>query len=232
MQDIGFDIISDLNLDPNESFNWENKRTSLYCIVAGNISSNTRTITQVLAHLSTFYQGVFYVAGELEFQTSSSIPDRIKELSDICDSIPGVCLMHQKVAVINGIAVLGANGWSEAGKLTPTGMLVKNASRNDDIAYLTKSIAKLQRHLDIKNIVVVTNAVPRDDLYFGETPTYDVGQTPLHESLDVDTEHKVTHWVFGTYNKPSDTFIDTINYVNNPYERRTTYWPKRITISV
>jgi hypothetical protein len=33
---IGFDLISDLNLSPNDSFNWENKATSLYCIIAGN----------------------------------------------------------------------------------------------------------------------------------------------------------------------------------------------------
>ena len=46
MQDIGFDIISDLNLQPDDSFNWENKATSLYCIVAGNNSSDLRTVIQ------------------------------------------------------------------------------------------------------------------------------------------------------------------------------------------
>ena len=38
MIDIGFDVISDLNLKRNDSFNWENKATSLYCILSGNIS--------------------------------------------------------------------------------------------------------------------------------------------------------------------------------------------------
>ena len=35
MIDIGFDIIGDLNLEPNDSFNWEDKPTSLYCILTG-----------------------------------------------------------------------------------------------------------------------------------------------------------------------------------------------------
>ena len=60
MQDIGFDVIGDLNLSINDSFNWENKATSLYCIVAGNISTNLRVVRQTLLHLGQFYQGVFY----------------------------------------------------------------------------------------------------------------------------------------------------------------------------
>lgn len=60
---IGFDVISDLNLGPDEQFSWEGKATSLYCIIAGNISNDLRTIHQILLHLSHFYQGVFYTAG-------------------------------------------------------------------------------------------------------------------------------------------------------------------------
>ena len=70
MQDIGFDIIGELFINPNDSFNWENKATSLYCIVTGNISSDMRVLVQVLAHLSKFYQGIFYVPGKLEYETS------------------------------------------------------------------------------------------------------------------------------------------------------------------
>ncbi len=51
MLDIGFDIIGDLNLEPNDSFNWENKPTSLYCVLSGNVSSDvTRQYNLVVGH--------------------------------------------------------------------------------------------------------------------------------------------------------------------------------------
>ena len=37
---LGFDIISDLNLSIDDTFTWEDKPTSLYCIVAGNVSND------------------------------------------------------------------------------------------------------------------------------------------------------------------------------------------------
>ena len=51
---IGFDVISDLNLDAEDSFDWEGKATSLYLIIAGNISSDLRVIHQTLVHLSRY----------------------------------------------------------------------------------------------------------------------------------------------------------------------------------
>ena len=89
-QDIGFDVISDLNLNPNDSFNWENKASSLYCILAGNVSSNLRTVTQVLLHLAKYYQGIFYVPGELEYKNSDDISERTNELIALCDRYESV----------------------------------------------------------------------------------------------------------------------------------------------
>ena len=77
---IGFDLISDLNLSPNDSFNWENKATSLYCVIAGNISNDIRTIALTLSHLTKFYQGVFYTPGSLEFKGIEVYDKRIKEI--------------------------------------------------------------------------------------------------------------------------------------------------------
>ena len=94
------------------------------------------------------------------------------------------------------------------------------------------SLNKLQRHLDIKKIIMVSNAVPHSDLYFKEEPCFIEDQTPLCESLDVATEHKVTHWVFGTYDKPVDTYIDNINYVNNSKTNQSPYWAKRLTLLI
>lgn len=232
MQEIGFDVISDLNLGPNDSFNWENKATSLYCILAGNISSNYRTIRQTLIHLSKLYQGVFYIPGSLEYQEGNSIPERMVELVKMTAIIPNVWMLHQYVAVIDGIAIVGANGWSNAGDNHSVEDLMETLAREEDLLYLRTSLNKLQRHLDIKKIIMVTNAVPHSDLYFKENPGFVENQTPLCDTLECDTENKVTHWVFGTYDKPVDTYIDNINYVNNPKANQSPYWAKRLTLLI
>lgn len=232
MQEIGFDILGDLNLQPDDSFNWENKQSSLYCIITGNISSNTRTIRQTLLHLARIYQGVFYVPGILEYEAENSIPERIQDLLEITESIPNVCMLHQQVAVIDGIAITGVNGWSNAGDNQIHENILEEVARYEDMFYLRNSITKLQRHLDVKKIIVVSNAVPHADLYFKENPGYIEDQTPLCDVLDADTEKKVSHWVFGTYDKPVDSFIENVNYMNNPRPAKAPYWPKRITILI
>jgi len=232
MQDIGFDIVSDLNLSPDDSFNWEGKATSLYCLVAGNVSSDSRTIVQTLAHLSRFYQGVFYVPGTLEYQNSNDINNRTDELAEILKPVRNVVILHHNVVIIDGVAVIGANGWNDAGNTNTLRDISHTAARFEDMAYLNKSIEKLQKHLDVKRIIVVSNAVPSSDLYFRETPEIVDSQIPLCASLISDTEHKVRHWVFGSYDKTADTYVDDINYINNPYLHVNPYWAKRITISV
>lgn len=231
-QDIGFDIISDLNLNPNDSFNWVNKASSLYCILAGNISSNIRTVAQVLLHLAKHYQGVFYIPGELEYETATSIPDRTLELKVVCENIPNICMLHQHVAIIDGIAIIGVNGWSNQHPNNEVDEIIKIAARLEDLAYLKATIEKLQRHLDIKKIIVVTSEVPRTDLFFGEEPSNTYDQIPLDIVLLSDTEHKVKHWVFGTYGKNVDTTLNNINYLNNPYVAKSPYWAKRLTVNI
>jgi len=230
---IGFDIISDLYLTPEESFNWENKATSLYCIVAGNITSDARTLYQTLGHLTRFYQGVFYVPGPLEYKDCININVRTLELANLCKHIPKVAMLYQHVVIIDGVAVLGCNGWS----VDPDSLLsipeqqIDNA-RYEDILYMKKSIAKLQTHLDVKKIVIVTSSVPKKELYFGEVPSFYDDRIQLDFGLDADTESKVSKWVFGTYEKIVDTTIDSINYVNNPYYKVKPYWAKRIDVNL
>lgn len=231
-QDIGFDIISDLNLKPNDSFNWENKPASLYCIVAGNISYDLRTIYVVLLHLSKMYQGIFYVPGILEYETADNILSRTAEIVAICENIQGVCLLHQQVIVVDGAAIVGVNGWSNVGNIGEISDMAKTIARYEDLRYLNTTIEKLQRHLDVKKIIIVTNAVPHDNLYYGEEPDIVYDQIPLNEMLKCDTEHKVKHWVFGTYSKLVETEINGISYVNNPYIPKSPYWAKRLTVSV
>jgi hypothetical protein len=106
------------------------------------------------------------------------------------------------------------------------------AALYEDFTYFICALGKLQKHLDVKKIVVITSAVPKEDLYFGEVPTNVVDQIPLYNILEADTEKKVSHWVFGTYNKPVDITIENINYINNAKNQYGPYHAKRLAISI
>lgn len=230
MQEIAFDIISDLNLSPNDSFNWDNKATSLYCIVAGNISSNLRTVIQVLLHLSSKYQGVFFVPGKLEYENCDSLSTRSKELLTISEGIPNVVTLYNSVIVVDGVALLGSNGWGNIENKLDNRNAAMTAAKYEDFTYLISSLGKLQKHLDVKKVVVITSAVPREDLYFGEMPDNVVDQIPLFNIIEADTERKITHWIFGTYDKPVDITIDNIKYVSNAKNQYGPYYAKRLSI--
>jgi hypothetical protein len=232
MNTIGFDLISDLNLSPEDNFNWEGKATSLYCIIAGNISEDLYTIKQTLSHLSKFYQGIFYTLGSLEYHNTSDVVKRTNEIRKACHSIRNLAIMHHHVVVVDGIAVLGANGWYGNTAHDEETASIIEVHRNEDILYLKNTIERLQKHLDVKHIVIVSNSVPGIDLYFGEHPeTVDI-QLNLNIALIADTENKVSHWLYGTYGKVVDTNINDINYINNSSFKRNPYWAKRIAIQI
>lgn len=227
---IGFDIISDLNLSPNSPFNWEGKATSLYCIVAGNVSPDVKTVSDVLTNIGNFYQGVFYIPGSLEYQDVSDIDTRTKELVKACKKIKNVATLYQHVVIIDGVAIVACNGWF--GNTVPTEDTEEELKilQIDDLKYLKYTVEKIQRHLDVTKIVIVTNSIPNTKLYFGEDPYYLRTQIPPDIILRADTMKKVSHWVFGTHEKIVDTIYDDINYVNNPCFNRMPYWPKRIEV--
>lgn len=230
---IGFDIIGDLNLSPDSAFDWEGKATSLYCIISGNISPDTRTLVNVLTNLSHCYQGVFFIPGSLEYDGASNIEARTKELIRICGKIKNVAVLYQHVVIIDGIAVLGCNGWT--GNVLESDEYTNEMVRHrqiEDLSYLKQSIEKLQRHLDVTKIILVTNSVPNPSLYFGEKPDHVDEKIPLNLVLMADTMNKVSHWVFGTHKKIVDTEIDNINYVNNPCFGVNPYWAKRIDVAI
>jgi hypothetical protein len=229
---INFDIISDLNLYPGEEFNWKNNVTSLYCIIAGNISDDIKTVAKVLFHLSTIYQGVFFVPGYLEYDNTFNFAERTRELAIIADNIKNVVFLYNNIVTIDGIGILGSNGWGNILNNTEPKTLLMNVSKYQDYVYLEASLKKLQRYPDIKKIVIVTSAVPREDLYFGEKPDNIIDNMPLVNILVEDTEKKVVTWVFGTYKKPVDVFLDRVNYISNPKTQDLPYHSKRIKISI
>lgn len=232
MNSIGFDLISDLNLNHQDNFNWDSKATSLYCIIAGNLSDDLEVIRQSLTHLSNCYQGVFYTLGSMEYNRTNNIDTRTDEIHQICNKIKNVAVMHHHVVVIDGIAVVGANGWyGNVVSTDPQIDALVEQHRNDDIVYLKNTIEKLQKHLDVKKIVVVSNSVPSPNLYFGQQPETINNQLNLSVALLADSESKVSHWAFGTYDKQVDVAISGINYVNNGAFRKSPYWPKRLTVT-
>lgn len=228
---IGFDLISDLNLNPGDDFDWQDKATSLYCLVAGNLSHDLKTVVKTLSHLSNFYQGVFYIPGSLEYNDAENIDLRTTELIRICQKLKNIAILYQHVVIVDGVAVLGVNGWY--GNVETPDILTElklQEKRHEDIHYLKNSIEKLQKHLDVKKIIIVTNSVPGEAMYFGEIPNYVKQQLPLDLTLFTDTEHKISHWAFGTHTKIVDTNINGINYVNNPKLNRNPYWAKRLEV--
>ena len=226
----GFDVVSDLNLTKDSVFDWEGKPTSLYCIVAGNISKDLSVVQRTLHHLCRVYQGVFYIDGALEYDSITEHDARIKELTKVTAGVRNLVYLHNNVVVIDGIALVGLNGWY--GNYEPQSAEENfhiKCFRYEDITYLEKTIERLQLHVDVKKIVIISNSVPSPDVLFGETILPADELAPVYV-LPIDTEHKITHWVFGSHKKIVDTPIGNINYLNNPCYDKKPYYPKRITV--
>lgn len=226
--DVGFDVISDLNLAPGDAFNWEGKSTSLYCIVAGNISNDLQVIITTLFHLSRCYHGVFYIAGALEYEGVEDIAARTRDLERLGVIIKNLAFLHNHVVIIDGVAIMGANCWSGLDSALDESII--DTFRYEDLSYLGKSVEKLQLHLDVKKIVVVTGSTPSRELLFGEEASGEWNLAP-NMCLVNDTEQKVSHWVYGNYKKEVDITLHDINYVCNPSANKSPYWPHRISVA-
>jgi hypothetical protein len=230
---INFDVISDLNLSPDSNFNWETKPTSLYCIIAGNISSDLKVIASTIGHLSKIYQGVFYTPGSLEYENSTNFEKTTNDIIRAIRKYKNVAILHNHVVIIDGIALLGCNGWQTKKEIQDVEKLELMTSQlYDDIVYVKNSIEKLQKHLDIKKIVIISSAVPLNHLYYGEIPKHISGLPQLALALSTDSQCKVSNWVFGTQDKIVDTTIGNINYLNNGSFNKEPYWPKRIEVDI
>lgn len=229
---IGFDIISDLNLTEDDSFNWEGKSTSLYCIISGNISSDKVIVQDTLGHLSKLYHGVFYIDGSGEYESLVDHHKRVNEITKLCKNYKNVVYLHNNVVVVDSIALVGCNGWY--GNYNPVDSIEQiryEMLYHEDLSYICSTVEKLQLHVDVKKIVMISHSVPDKELYYGEVPelTDDIGLTL---ALTNDTESKITHWVFGSYKKSVDAIKSGIHYINNSSHRKSPYWAKRFEIEL
>lgn len=181
-------------------------------------------------HLKKYYQGVFFIDGSLENPDVNLADTRIKELSKICNNIPNVVYLHTNVVIVDGVALVGINGWEESSYVnTSMDVFQMKANRYDDIMYLEKTLDRLQLHVEVNKIIILSNSVPTKELYFGEEGVQ-YNEMFLANALDRDTETKVVKWVFGSSDKMVDTVINGVKFVNNPKYTKDPYYPKRIEI--
>ena len=256
-----FDLISDLHQETWPTFNWKDRATSPFCVVAGDIGDDRQQVIETLRHLGTCYQAVFYIDGNDEHAAHREhLGASYLDLSQAINSIPNVVYLQDNVVVIDGVAIVGTNGWwgfdfdltvdpedsaewyREKEHLSPSAVKQIIKMSNTDANYLAQSIRRLQTHNDVKKIVMVTHTVP-DPVLISHDPTLvntlkfnTMGNKFMSHVLNIDTEKKIHTWCFGHYHNDVDQIRYGVRYVNNCRGRRDTPWanwayhPKRITV--
>lgn len=226
------DLISDLYLTETDEFDWTGKATSLFCVVAGNVSDDLDVLRRTLDHLSNNYHGVFFIDGSLEHTELQNYENRLLQIKEICDSLNNVVYLHNHVVILNNIAFIGSNGWYGNRPLLKE---IEDedyvlAYRTADLAYLSNSVKRLQHNMEVKRIVMVTNSLPNRQMAFN-SPHIEV-PPELYPSLSLifDETHKIRTWLFGAGGIPVDVAVDRIHYANNPAQTNMLYWPKRIEV--
>lgn len=259
--ELAFDLISDLHLESWEQNDWTGRATSHHCVVAGDVCKDRTKLIEFLQHLSTCYQGVFYIDGNDEHKYyMDKLSASYRDLANKISTIPNVIYLQDNVVVINGVAIVGTNGWwsfdfdlginaeqsrqwleEKENYSKRTTEQIKRFSSND-ANYVISSVRQLQTHPDVKKIVIVTHTVPRPDL-IDHDPTIEgalkfnaMGNRYLQSALAIDTEHKIHTWCFGHYHGKIDQYRDGIRWVNNCRGRQHTafsqwaYNPLRIVV--
>lgn len=263
MMIFAFDLISDLHVDTWPKFDWTGIATSPVAIVVGDIARDRNDLVEVLTHLGRNYQAVFYVDGNDEHtnylndlhQSYADLVSRIKR-------IPKIVYLQDNVVVVDGVAILGTNGWwgfdfdlsidptqsaqwyQEKFGLTTDAVKTISRMATTDAMYMVQSVKRLQTHKDVKKIILVTHTVPdpiliSHDLSLANTWRFNtMGNRYMRQVFEVDTEHKIHTWCFGHYHNSVDQVRDGVQYLNHCRGRGNTdhgqhvYYPRRIIIDV
>ena len=256
-----FDLISDLHVETWGDFDWAGQATSPVCVVAGDIARNIDLTVKTLAHLGECYQAVFYIDGNDEHRWQlDNLTQNYIELADKLAKIKNVVFMREHVVVVDGVAIIGTNGWwsydfdlnidsdlakvwfQDVYQINKTAVDNVASAAYNDAAYLIQSVKKLQTHPDIRSIVVISHTVPapwlvEHDIALSSSMRFNTTGNPhLELALNEDTEHKIHTWCFGHYHQPVDRIANGIRYTNNCRGRGDTEWcqrpyyPKRIEI--
>jgi UDP-2,3-diacylglucosamine pyrophosphatase LpxH len=258
-----FDLISDLHVDTWPDNNWEGIATSPMCIVAGDVAKERDQLVHTLTKLGAQYRAVFYIDGNNEHDMFlEKLGYSYADLATKVTAIPNVVYLQDNAVIIDGVAILGTNGWwsfefnsdidpTESAiwyqtkqKLSSTAVRTIAKMSDTDAAYLIKSVYRLQNYEEVKKIIIVTHTVPdpfliSHDISLENTHRFNMmGNQNMQQVLDADTEGKIHTWCFGHYHLDIDQIKDDIRYVNNCRGRFGTnfckyaYYPKRISVEV
>ena len=183
-----FDLISDLHLETwPEEIDFSGQATSPVCVVAGDVARDHGLVKKFIKHLSNCYAAVFYIDGNDEHRLQlDNLDASYARLNQTLRRLPRVTYLQDNVVVIDGVAILGTNGWwgfdlDETLDLEGSQQWMKNRfearvpevvidpqkildTSRKDAAYLVSSVQRLQTHQDVKKIVIVTHTVPEADL--------------------------------------------------------------------
>ena len=259
-----FDLISDLHVETWGDFDWTGQATAPYCVVAGDVARDRDTLIQTLTHLGTCYPGgVFYIDGNEEHKNYyEDLSDSYKDLHQQVSQIKNVVYLQDNVVIVNGVAILGTNGWwtydfdphmdvDQSVMHVQDHFGISNSAATNiigvayhDAAYMIKSVEKLQKHSEVRAIVLVSHTVPgawliEHDLDLVGTWRFNgMGNRHIARALENDTENKIKMWCFGHYHRPTDRPKDSVDYISNPKGRGNTPWsqsvfyPRRIEIKI
>jgi len=252
---INFDLISDLYLTELDGVSWEGKATSLFCIVAGNISNDHDVLFEFLETISEFYEAVFFIDGDLEHDNFNGDFDRsYASIRDNLNEMEKVFFLHENIIILPGVTLLATNGWTtfdftsahtvyetldflQERENVPFGVsdkILKLAVT--DQHYMYNSVESAQDMEDVEKIIIVTNSVPKsdfimhDDDYAGTILGDTSGNSGIVACLEHDFRNKVSTWLFGKYPGDIDYKIDGVRFVNNPGLNKdlSIYYPKII----
>ena len=262
---IHFDLISDLHVDTwDEDFSWEGKATSPYAVVAGDISRVRSELHPILKEISRHYLMTMFVDGNDEHRwTLDNLGDSYKTLKQDIGDIENFIWLQDDSLVIDNVAFVGTNGWTsfdfaedksylenqrwmqETYKISMFAGQQIEAMAMSDAGFLCRTVEKLQRHPDVKKIVMVSHFVPNvelvnHDIQLVKQPSRlnTTGNSFLLRCLEEDHEKKVNTWCFGHYHSDVDTVLNGVRFVNNCRGRGGTDWskpvycPKRIEVKV
>lgn len=236
-----FDLISDLHPDTwNNDIDFRHRATSLHCVVAGDISSDRAQLVKILTHLGQCYQAVFYIDGNSEHKDRmGDLGASYQTLARSVARIPNVVFLQDNVIAINGLAILGTNGWwgfnldhgldpeqcaswyQEKENLDTQSIQNIKKACTTDANYMIASVKRLQTHRDIRAIVMVTHTVPnadliRHDVDLEHSMRFNImGNRYMANALDQDTEKKIKTWCFGHYHGSIDQTREGVRYINN-----------------
>jgi hypothetical protein len=248
-----FDLISDLHVESWDQFDWSDKPTSPYCVVAGDIARDRQLVVDTLSHLGTVYAGVFYIDGNEEHKNYyDNLGDSYQDLKESIKNLPNVVYIHDNVIIINGVAILATNGWwgwdfdenldfdqsidwfKDKASVTDSTIAEIAECAYSDTAYLVNSVRKLQTHQEVNNIVIISHTVPLPELVApdpdlaGSWRFNVMGNKHLARAIDEDTENKITTWCFGHYHRPVDQLHRGIRFVNNCRGRGDSDWRQSV----